>query len=133
MKQAQSYLAIVMLAGIVPIAALGHSYGPAPGVTGAPGDNAKACTQCHTTNALNSGSGSVKIILQSGAFYIPGVKQRVMVQVADAAPQQRWGFELTARLNSDLENGQAGDLTPVDGLTQVICDDSAPKPCVTGP
>ena len=74
----------------------------------------------------------MKVILQSGAFYIPGVKQRVMVQVSDAA-QQRWGFELTARLNSDLSNGQAGDLTPVDGFTQVICEDSAPKPCVTGP
>jgi uncharacterized protein (TIGR03437 family) len=74
----------------------------------------------------------VKILLQSGAFYIPGVKQRVMVQVADPA-QQRWGFELTARLNSDLTNGQAGELTPVDGQTQVICEDSAPKPCVSGP
>jgi uncharacterized protein (TIGR03437 family) len=122
----------VMLAGIAPIAAFGHSYGPPPGVTGAPGDNAKACTQCHTTSALNSGTGSVKIVLQSGAFYIPGVKQRVMVQVADPA-QQRWGFELTARLNSDLEKGQAGDFTSVDNLTQVICGDNAPRPCASGP
>lgn len=120
-----------VLLSIAP-AAYGHSYGPAPRVTGAPGDNAKACTQCHTTNALNSGPGSVKIVLQSGAFYIPGVKQRVAVQVADPA-QQRWGFELTARLNSDLANGQAGEFTPVDGLTQVICEDSAPRPCASGP
>src|SRR5262245_33450254 len=119
-------LPVAVLAGIAP-AAFGHSYGPAPRVTGAPGDDAKACTQCHTTNALNSGSGSVKIVLQSGAFYIPGVKQRVAVQVADPA-QQRWGFELTARLNSDLEKGQAGDFTPIDGFTQVICEDSAPRP-----
>src|SRR5450432_960542 len=95
-----------IFAGILPIAAFGHSYGPPPGVTGAPGDNAKACTLCHTTNALNSGTGSVKILLQSGPFYIPGVKQRVTVQVADPA-QQRWGFELTARLHSELEKGQA--------------------------
>src|SRR6185295_9822927 len=65
-------------------------------------------------------------------FYIPGVKQRVTVQVADPA-QQRWGFELTARLNSDLEKGQAGDFTPVDNMTQVICEDNAPKPCASGP
>jgi uncharacterized protein (TIGR03437 family) len=45
--------------------------------------------------------------------------------------QQRWGFELTARLNSDLEKGQAGDFTPVDNLTQVICEDNAPRPCAT--
>ena len=121
----------MILAGIVPIGTFGHSYGPAPRVTGAPGDNAKACTQCHSSSALNSGTGSVKIVLQSGAFYIPGVKQRVAVQVADPN-QKRWGFELTARLNSDLEKGQAGDLNPVDNLTQVICEDNAPKPCASG-
>jgi uncharacterized protein (TIGR03437 family) len=125
-------LVLAILAGMVPIVTFGHSYGPAPRVTAAPGDNAKACTQCHTTNVLNSGPGSVKIILQSGAFYIPGIKQRVAVQVADPA-QQRWGFELTARLNSDLQNGQAGDFTPIDNMTQVICEDSAPRPCVSGP
>jgi uncharacterized protein (TIGR03437 family) len=69
--------------------------------------------------------------LQSGAVYIPGVKQRVTVQVSDPV-QKRWGFELSARLNSDLQNGQAGDLIPVDNFTQVICDDNGPKPCATG-
>jgi uncharacterized protein (TIGR03437 family) len=107
-----------------------HSYGPPPRVTGAPGDNARACTQCHA-GTLNSGTGSVKILLQSGPVYIPGVKQRVTVQLADPL-QQRWGFELTARLNSDLANGQAGDLIPVDNFTQVICEDAAPKPCASG-
>ena len=56
MKIFLSCLAVAVLTGIAP-AAFGHSYGPAPRITGAPGDNAKACTQCHTTNALNSGSG----------------------------------------------------------------------------
>ena len=121
-----------MLTGIAPIATFGHSYGPPPRVTGAPADNARACTQCHAGGGLNSGTGSVKIILQSGPFYVTGVKQRVAVQVSDPV-QQRWGFELTARLNSDLEKGQAGDFTPVDNLTQVICEDNAPKPCATGP
>jgi uncharacterized protein (TIGR03437 family) len=74
----------------------------------------------------------VKIILQSGAFYIPGVKQRVMVQVSDPE-QRRWGFELTARLNSNPETSQGGDLTPIDNFTQVICEDNAPKPCASGP
>src|ERR1035437_2328266 len=132
MRNFPLYLVAALSTGIVPIAVFGHSYGPPPGVTGAPGDNAKACTQCHTTSALNSGTGSVKILLQSGSFYIPCVKQRVAVQVADPA-QQRWGFELTARLNSDLEKGQAGDFTAVDNLTQVICGDNAPKPCASGP
>jgi uncharacterized protein (TIGR03437 family) len=86
---------------------------------------------CHGGSALNSGSGTVTIILQSGPVYIPGVKQRVMVRVADP-DQQRWGFELTARLNSDLQNGQAGDLVPIDNLTQVICEDAGEKPCASG-
>src|SRR5436190_18482854 len=131
MKGFRSFLFSFVLAGMIPIGAFGHSYGPAPRVTGAPGDSPRACTSCHSGSALNSGSGSVKILLQSGAVYIPGVKQRVSVQVSDPV-QRRWGFELTARLNSDLEKGQAGDFTPVDNLTQVICEDGAPKPCSSG-
>jgi uncharacterized protein (TIGR03118 family) len=51
-----------------------------------------------------------------------------MVQISD--PQQhRWGFQMSARLKSDLINGQAGDFTPTDNLTQVICDSGSPKPC----
>jgi uncharacterized protein (TIGR03437 family) len=111
--------------------AFAHSYGPAPRFTGGPGDNAKACTQCHTTSALNSGGGSVNVTLQSGPVYIPGVRQRVTVTVSDIA-QQRWGFELSARLSSDTSNGQAGKLVSVDNFTQVICEDAGPEPCLTG-
>jgi uncharacterized protein (TIGR03437 family) len=110
-----------------------HSFGPPSAVTGAPGDNPKACTLCHTSFALNSGAGGVSVVLQSGPVYIPGVKQRVTVMVQDPTPtQQRWGFQLTARLNSNLQSGQAGDLMPVDNLTQVICGDNGPKPCSSG-
>jgi uncharacterized protein (TIGR03437 family) len=123
---------VTLLAIAIPMGAFGHSYGPPPRVTAAPGDNQRACTQCHSSSALNSGTGSVKILLPGGPFYIPGVKQRVMVQVADPV-QKRWGFELSARLNSDLVNSQAGDFIPVDNLTQVICEDNTPKPCATAP
>jgi uncharacterized protein (TIGR03437 family) len=132
MGQRSSYFLVAVFVSLAPIQVAGHSYGPAPRRTGAPGDDARACTVCHTTSALNSGAGSVKILLQSGPVYIPGVKQRVTVQVADPV-QQRWGFELTARLNSNLANGPAGDLTPVDNFTQVICEDTGPKPCSSGP
>jgi uncharacterized protein (TIGR03437 family) len=108
-----------------------HSYGPAPRVTGAPGDNSRACTACHAGGTPNSFAGNVTISLPGGGTYIPGVRQRVTVKVADDA-QQRWGFELTARLDSDSSNGQAGELVPVDNFTQVICEDAGPKPCATG-
>lgn len=55
-----------------------------------------------------------------------------MVNISDPA-QRRWGFELTARLDSDPANGQAGDLNPTDANTQAFCDSTGqngpPKPC----
>ena len=110
---------------------MAHSYGPKPGVSGAAGENPLVCTQCHAGGAVNSGAGSVRILGNSGAVYIPGVKQRITVQVSDPT-QQRWGFQLTARLNSDPAKAQAGDLLPIDNFTQVICEDYNPKPCATG-
>ena len=119
---------VLLCAGVTQ--AFAHSYGPAPRVTAAPGDSDRACTACHS-GTLNSGTGSVRISLLSGNVYIPGVKQRITVQVADPN-QQRWGFELSARLDSDPQKGQAGDLAPVDNMTQVICEDAGQKPCLTG-
>jgi hypothetical protein len=104
------YLAFVLASGISVFA---HSYGPAPKLTVAPGEDVRACTACHTGNALNSGTGKIEILLSSGN-YVPGTKQRVVVRVSDAA-QRRWGFELSARLNSNLSN-PAGELSPVDNL-----------------
>ena len=97
---------------------MADSSGADPRLTGAPGDS--NCTNCHT-GAVNSFSGSVKIVLPGDATYTPGVKQRITVAVADSA-QRRWGFELTARLDSSPSTGQAGSLAAVDGQTQVICD-----------
>jgi uncharacterized protein (TIGR03437 family) len=130
MRGSSSCCLVFLIVSVTLTQASAHSYGPPPRVTAAPGDNARACTQCHTGN-INTGTGSVKVFLQSGPVYIPGVKQRVTVQVADPL-QQRWGFELAARLDSDPANGQAGELTPVDNFTQVICEDAGPKPCISG-
>jgi uncharacterized protein (TIGR03118 family) len=105
-----------------------HSAGPDPRYSGAPGDNVNACHSCHLGQNLNSGPGNVKILLPNGNSYAPGVKQHILVQVSD--PQQRrWGFQMSARLKSNQATGQAGDLSPTDGFTQVICDNSNPKPC----
>ncbi len=105
-----------------------YSSGPDPRYTGAPGDNSSACTACHSGKAINSGSGSVKILMPNGNSYIPGVAQHIAVQVSDSQ-QHRWGFQMTARLKSDQANGQAGDFNPSDGFTQVVCDNFNPKPC----
>lgn len=99
--------------------------GADPRLTGAPGD--LDCTSCHS-GRVNSNSGSVKILLEGAATYTPGVKQRVTVQVSDPA-QRRWGFEFTARLASDLTNGQAGDIATIDTTARVICETGRAKPC----
>src|SRR5437764_9498045 len=81
--------------------ALAHIEGPDPRVTGAPGDEPRACTACHFGSDLNSGPGSVAIILPNGNTYTPGVKQHIQVSVSEAS-QRRWGFQITARQASDL-------------------------------
>ena len=124
---AKSVYGVLFILGSAVLPLFAHSYGPPPAVTAGPGDNQKACTQCHA-GTLNSGAGGVKITTLSGPVYIPGVRQRIFVTVSDPA-QQRWGFELTARLDSDPTNGSAGDLIPVDNFTQVICADAGAKPC----
>ena len=116
---------LALLALSAPVALLAYEYGPDPRYTGAPGDD--NCTACHL-GTVNSGSGSVKIRPANGSTYTPGVKQRIQVEVADPA-QRRWGFELTARLLSDLKNGQAGSFASTDKNTQVICDDGNLAPC----
>jgi uncharacterized protein (TIGR03437 family) len=125
-------LAVLILAAVAPVCLSAHSYGPPPSVTAGPADNQLACTQCHRTSALNSGQGSISVSLQTGTVYIPGVKQRVTVRLEDTG-QQRWGFELSARLDSDAEKSQAGDFAPVDNFTQVICADAGARPCASGP
>src|SRR5947208_15853688 len=96
-----------ILACLVPAVFFGHSSGPPPRVTGAPGDNPRACMTCHSGSAANSGTGSVKILLQGGAFYIPGVRQRISVQVGDSN-QGWWGLEVRDRRTTHLEREQAG-------------------------
>jgi uncharacterized protein (TIGR03437 family) len=59
--------------------------------------------------------------------YTPGVQQKLTL-VINVSGVEAWGFEMTARLSSDTTNGQAGTFSPVDGNTQVICEDGRPRP-----
>jgi uncharacterized protein (TIGR03118 family) len=79
---------------------------------------------------LNSGRGSVTIVLPNGNSYTPGVKQHIQVKVSDP-DQRRWGFQMTARRASNLAAAQAGDFNPTDSFTQVICSDGQRKPCAS--
>lgn len=116
---------------VIPALVWAHEYGPDPRYTGAPGDNPTSCVQaqCHvgTVNASANG-GSVQIVLPGANTYVPGVTQHLKVTINDAN-RQSWGFQITARLASNLTQGQAGSFTSTDSNTQTICDNSQNSPC----
>ena len=118
-------LLVGLLMTFSPRVAFAHIDGPDPRVTGAPGDEPRACAACHFGSELNSGTGNVVIVLPNGNSYTPGTKQHIKVNVSDAA-QRRWGFQLTARRASDLSSAQAGDFNPTDAFTQ--SDGAVPLP-----
>ena len=73
------------------------------------------------------GGGGVTATFSSGTTYTPGgAPVTITVTVTDPV-NKHFGFQMTARPESDLSNGQAGDFTA--GTHQlVICDDGNPKP-----
>jgi uncharacterized protein (TIGR03437 family) len=135
------FLKFTCVFGVIPILLYAYEYGPDPGYTGAPGDNKTACVSsgCHvgTVNDPANG-GSVTIQMANGATtYTPGgAKQLITVLIQDAN-RQSWGFQLTARLASNLTSGQAGLFTDLNGNTggnnnsavQVLCATGNPAPC----
>jgi uncharacterized protein (TIGR03437 family) len=115
------------IVAMVPSVVLLYAYatGPEPRHTAAPGDDKLACTTagCHVGTALNGGGGNVKITFAAGQVYTPGVPQTFTVVITDPVARA-YGFQMTARLESNLANGQAGNFTP--GPQQiVICDDGS--------
>lgn len=102
----------------VPLLLLAYEYGPSPGYSAVPGELGTCATAgCHTGTA-NSFSGSVTV---NATTYAPGVRQRLVVTVADPAASQRaWGFQMTARLASNPAT-MAGTFASSDKNTTLMC------------
>src|ERR1041385_8173918 len=116
---------------VVPALLYAYASGPDPRATGAPGDvnaypMACASSGCHFGTPLNSAGGKVAATFSGGSSYTPGVAQTITVTVSDPV-NTHYGFQMTARLESNLANGQAGDFTSGPG-TFVLCDNNQPKP-----
>lgn len=77
---------LLPLAAVLPVVLFPFSGQPPAGLTGGLGQG--NCTQCHSTNPVNSGAGSVTI---EAANYTPGQAQTIRVRVAHPS-QSRWGF-----------------------------------------
>lgn len=118
--------AVRAIVAMAPSAILLFAYatGPEPRHTAAPGDDPLACTTagCHTGTALNGGGGKVEVSFPNGQTYTPGVRQTFTITITDPKAFV-YGFQMSARLESDLVKGQAGDFTA--GAQQyVICDNN---------
>jgi len=126
---------ILLVAGAIATPIIyAYEYGPNPGYTAAPGDNATGCiaSGCHT-GTVNSGGGSVKITASGGTTYVPGgPAQTITVTVTDST-EKKYGFELSARVDSSPKTTAAGLLTPTDALTQVLCTDGSNSPAAGCP
>jgi len=109
---------------LLPIALHAHITGPDPGYAGAPGDSPQSCASqtCHTrsfpaSGPVNAAGGGVFVTFSGGCTYKAGVPQTVTVKVVDPV-NTHFGFQMTARLESNLASGQAGDFTA--GANQIV-------------
>lgn len=106
---------LVLTALWLPSAAMAYEYGPLPRYTGAPGDAPLACASamCHTSlpagGPINALAGGVHATFSSGSSYTPGGSPiTIVVNVSDPV-NTHYGFQMTARPESNLADGQAGD------------------------
>ena len=111
-------VAVVM--GVIPLLIWAHEYGPDPGHSGVPNELG-TCNQatCHVGTNVNAGGGSVSVAFPNGRNYTPGVKQHLVVTIADSA-QKAWGFQLTARPSSSSST-MAGTFASTDANTTLLC------------
>jgi uncharacterized protein (TIGR03437 family) len=115
----------VAVLSVLPVLILGSASGPDPRKTGAPGDQTCAQGTCHV-GAVNADGQKVEIVFPGGANYTPGVAQRLQVKVTGQGAM--FGFQASARLVSNLQNGQAGTFRSLDASTLILCEDNRNKP-----
>ena len=112
---------VAVIMGAVPLLLWAYEYGPNPGYSGVPKELGTCATAgCHTgTTNDPANKGSVSVAFPNGQNYVAGVKQHLVVTIADPA-QRAWGFQLTARLASNTAT-LAGTFASTDPNTTLMC------------
>jgi uncharacterized protein (TIGR03437 family) len=120
-------------AAMVPMLLFAYASGPDPRYTAAPGDSPLACASagCHTGLAkggpINAAGGVVTATFSSGTTYTPGQPVTITVNVTDPVNTLH-GFQMTARLESNLATAQAGRFSYQTGSgIFVLCDNNVPR------
>jgi uncharacterized protein (TIGR03437 family) len=106
--------------GLLPMFLYSYATGPDPRNTGAPGDQTCAQARCHTGTALNGGGGAAVLTSSAGATYVPGQQQTVTLTITDSRARV-FGFQASARPDSNASKGQAGNFTP-SASQIVVCE-----------
>jgi uncharacterized protein (TIGR03437 family) len=106
--------------GLLPIILFSYATGPDPRNTGAPGDQTCARSGCHTGTALNGGGGNIVLTSSTGNSYTPGQQQTLTLTITDSKARA-YGFQASARVDSNATNGQAGTFT-ASPTQYVLCD-----------
>jgi uncharacterized protein (TIGR03437 family) len=121
------------LAALAPVLLFAYASGPDPRYTAAPGDSPLACATsgCHTGSAkggpINAAGGAVTATFSSGSTYTPGQPVTISVNVTDPV-NSLYGFQMTARLDSNQVGGQAGRFSyPSGSGVFVLCDNNIPR------
>ncbi|MFT6716101.1 MAG: hypothetical protein ACJA0Q_000730 [Saprospiraceae bacterium] len=97
----------VIKAGIFASALVLISFSSGPGgsgqqVTGAPGEG--TCVNCHSSNTLNSGTGSISATISGGSSkYIPANDYTIVV-TGTGSSANKYGFQIVALKTSDDSN-----------------------------
>ena len=115
-KKVMVWLGVLWGTFAISLVLFAFSGGPPPGTTGGFGEG--DCTRCHV-GTVNSGPGGVTITLPE--FYTSADTFPIRVTVSDP-DQRRWGFEISARIQSGSQAGQqAGVLIHGDdGFSQLL-------------
>jgi uncharacterized protein (TIGR03437 family) len=116
-------IGITAAAGLLPMFLYSYATGPDPRMTGAPGDQTCARSGCHTGTSLNAGGGNIALTASGGTTYTPGQQQTLTLTITDSKARV-YGFQASARVDSNATNRQAGSFTAAAGQI-VICDNGS--------
>jgi uncharacterized protein (TIGR03437 family) len=116
------------IVAIFPAMLWAHVEGPDARHSGAPGDAKFSCAdagQCHTAlqngGPVNASGGGVTATFSTGSTYTPGSGPITITVNATDPVNTSFGFQMSARLDSNLIEGQAGYFIP-SANQLVMCD-----------